>query len=242
MFAINKLTCLLLLALMSSNAMAEWVRFGSSNNSTVYADPATIRRIGNMVQLWQMNDLETADTRTPKPHMSRRMQVEYDCKEEQSRVIYMSFFSGNMGGGDVLNAGNFSEEWQPVPPGTMNEVLFKFSCETKPKWVEVGSDENDLTNYIDLDSIHKKGSRVKIWGMYDFKIARDFGDYKFKSHKRLTEYDCKKGQYRMLSGSFHYGSMGIGEVLDAQDSTGNWEPVIPDSIEDAYFKFACKKK
>jgi hypothetical protein len=47
----RKLILILLLAVLSSSAMAEWIKVGANDNSTIYADPATIRKEGNMVKM-----------------------------------------------------------------------------------------------------------------------------------------------------------------------------------------------
>jgi hypothetical protein len=42
---------MMLLAVVSSSAAAEWVELGSNEISTAYSDPATIRRNGDMVKM-----------------------------------------------------------------------------------------------------------------------------------------------------------------------------------------------
>lgn len=52
-----KFVLLVLLVMASSGAAAEWVKVGDSpapDGFDVYADPATIRRAGNMVKMWGM--------------------------------------------------------------------------------------------------------------------------------------------------------------------------------------------
>ena len=51
-----KLLLVILLAVMSSGAMAEWVEAGSHNGYdpieiTAYADPASIRKVGDIVKI-----------------------------------------------------------------------------------------------------------------------------------------------------------------------------------------------
>lgn len=221
--------------------MAEWVQFSSGDNkSTTYADPSSVRKVGHVAKVWELIDLKEASTTTPKPFLSAAMQKEYDCKGEQSRIISISYFPNNMRQGEVLHTDDSTDKWSPVVPGSVGELIFKLACKKMPKWIEIGSDGN-LTTYIDSASIHKKDGRVKMWDLYDFETTRELGGAKFKSYKRLTEYDCKESQYRTLADSFHYGNMGIGGLLAAHDSTGNWEPVLPESIVETSFKFACKK-
>ena len=105
----HKATLMMLLAVMSSSAMAEWVLYGFSNGSkkgiiiTVYADPATLIKSGNTVKMWSIFDYNKAQKDPNSPSfMSVKRQEEYDCKEEQERLLFFSWHSENMGRGDVV--------------------------------------------------------------------------------------------------------------------------------------------
>ena len=123
----NKLLLTLVLAVMSSSAKAEWVEIGTTNKSTVYADPTTIRKSGNKVKMWALWDYSTAQEGGSKPYMSVRIQNEYNCKEETDRQIYATTFSGNMAGGHTINRQG-GRNWEPVAPRTIGETLWKFAC------------------------------------------------------------------------------------------------------------------
>jgi len=81
----HKAILIMLLAVVSSSAMAEWVSLGESGDKTLtnYADPATIRKSGNRVKMWSLYDFKTVQVR----FRSVRLQIEYDCKEEEYRVF-----------------------------------------------------------------------------------------------------------------------------------------------------------
>jgi len=126
----NKLILAMLLAVVSSSAVAEWVGAGSSSDETVtaYADPATIRKAGNMVTMWVLFDYKTAQAGDGKEYLSAKMQSEYDCKEEQWRMPHASFHSGNMGEGVIVENASYPGKWSPVPPGSTTETLWKIAC------------------------------------------------------------------------------------------------------------------
>ncbi len=125
----KKLLLTLILAVVSSSAMAEWVKVGTSDDktTTIYADPSTIRKSGNRVKMWALWDYSTAQEGGSKPYMSVRIQNEYNCKEETSRQIYATTFSGNMAGGHTIGRQG-GREWEPVAPRTHGEALWKFAC------------------------------------------------------------------------------------------------------------------
>ena len=125
----RKYLLMLLLAAASSNAMAEWVRFGTvlDGNITYYADPTTISKDGEMAKMWVLQDYLTAQSN--RHYLSARSQSEYDCKNKNVRPISISFHSGNMGRGEVIDTVAARDDaWIPVPPDTMFDTLWKLAC------------------------------------------------------------------------------------------------------------------
>jgi len=123
----HKAILIMLLAVVSSSAMAEWVKVDEDKLVTAYADPTTIRKSGNKVKMWALWDYSTAQEGKSKPYMSVRIQNEYNCKEETSRQIYATTFSGNMAGGHTINRQG-GRPWLPVSQGNTTELLWKFAC------------------------------------------------------------------------------------------------------------------
>jgi len=125
----HKAILMILLAIVSSSAMAEWVVIGATNKSTVYADPTTIRKSGNKVKMWMLYDFYSVEEAAGEKYLSHKGQSGYDCKEEQGKTLYFSRHSENMGGGDVVHVDNKpAKNWTPIPPGSVNEGLWKFAC------------------------------------------------------------------------------------------------------------------
>jgi len=123
----KKLLLTLMLAVVSSSAMAEWVKVSEDKLVAAYADPTTIRKNGDKVKMWALWDYSTAQERGSKPYMSVRIQNEYNCKEETDRQIYATTFSGNMAGGHTINSQG-GRPWLPVSQGNTTELLWKFAC------------------------------------------------------------------------------------------------------------------
>jgi len=78
-FAMHKAILIMLLAVVSSSAMAEWVKVSEDKLVTAYADPTTIRKLGDKVKMWALWDYSTAQEDDSKPHMSTRVQKEFNC-------------------------------------------------------------------------------------------------------------------------------------------------------------------
>jgi len=124
----KKLLLTLLLAIVSSSAMAEWVEVGSNDNVTRYADPATIRKVGNKVTVWELVDFKTVQGSTGFQFNSAKVLTLCDCKEEQTRMLSASVHSENMGGGNVVMTHNKAGKWAPAAPDSINMTLFEFAC------------------------------------------------------------------------------------------------------------------
>ena len=126
----RKAILMMLLAVVSSSAAAEWVSLGTTDNgTTVYVDPATIRRSGDMVKILSLTDLKTAEA-TPRGwrYTSQKSQEEYDCKEKRWRILSFSQHSGNMGGGISVYVGSNPGNWLPVAPGGKDRLLWERAC------------------------------------------------------------------------------------------------------------------
>ncbi len=128
----KKLLLTLILAVVSSSAMAEWVGVGRSVEAegvTLYANPTTIRKSGNMVKMWRLIDYKTAKDAAGKQYMSTKRQDEYDCKEERLRIISLVAYSKNMGKGKVVGtADNKLYDWFPVTPDSLEEIIWEYAC------------------------------------------------------------------------------------------------------------------
>ena len=123
----KRLLITLLLAVLSTSAMAEWVQINANNNSTTYVDPTTIRKAGNKVKMWAMIDFkkrteEIGDT------LSQASQYEIDCQNETTTQLAWVRYSGNMRTGHVVYSDNKRGDAAPNGPGTVGEFMWKVAC------------------------------------------------------------------------------------------------------------------
>ena len=133
---------LMLLAVVTSDAAADWVKVGSSyapghGYQFAYVDPSTIHKSGGMVRMLDMFDYERShDFFMPAgralKYLSKKGQAEYDCKGKRWRQVKFSLYSGNMGKGNVVYASKaMPGKWQTAPPGTVFESRLILACGTK---------------------------------------------------------------------------------------------------------------
>jgi hypothetical protein len=125
----TRLILITLLILSSAPAYAEWVSFYilPQVDKTLYVDRDTIRRKGDLVKMWFLFDYKTVQTEGGK-YLSGKVQYEIDCAEERLQVLAGSYFSGNMGRGNVVDINYAKLKWEPVQPGSFGQDLWEFAC------------------------------------------------------------------------------------------------------------------
>ncbi|MFZ5522788.1 MAG: surface-adhesin E family protein [Pseudomonadota bacterium] len=124
----RKVILIMLLAVTSHSAMAEWIGLGSRDNYTVYADPATIQKTDNGLTMWWLIDFKTSASGDSEPHMSMKTLSEFDCKEERLRTLSSSWHSEHMAEGKVVSSNSDIDIWVSGGTSPVNKVLWEFAC------------------------------------------------------------------------------------------------------------------
>lgn len=120
---------MLLLAAISGSAAAAWVAIGSNDVSNTYVDPARIVKAGDKVKAWHLVDFNSVQVKASgKRYLSERLLYEYDCKQEQARMLQFLSHSGNMAGGVMVDGDFHPGNWEPLPPGSVIAYVRKFAC------------------------------------------------------------------------------------------------------------------
>lgn len=125
----RKFVLAMLLAGASGSAAAEWIGVGRNESNALYADPASIRREGDLVRMWNLVDLKAAWTDPGgRSYLSQKAEFEYDCNERRLRVLSFSWFTGKMGGGEIGESNFVPDDWEPVLPDSGIEFLWRVAC------------------------------------------------------------------------------------------------------------------
>jgi hypothetical protein len=129
----RKFIVLMLLAMVSSSAAAEWRKIGKSADDgfDYYADPATVSKKGNIVKMWVIYDYKAPQAVYGHRYLSSKLQIDYDCKGNRLRILHSTLHSDNMGKGNAVTSVNTpAPEWEFISSGNGDEVLRKFACGT----------------------------------------------------------------------------------------------------------------
>lgn len=130
----RKAILMLLLAIMSNSAMAEWVGINSNDEFTYYANPASIQKSSSNAKIWIMFDYKDAQASEETGRyyfMSVKQQNEFDCKASDMKKNSFSMYSQNMGAGKLVYTSSKPTEWEPIVPDSINEYLWKVVCTPK---------------------------------------------------------------------------------------------------------------
>lgn len=121
-----------LLVLSSGPAYAEWISLGTSDSgTTVYADPVTVRREGELVKMLVLFDFKTRQTKADVSFLSAKAQMEYDCAEQRFEGLAVTYFSGNMGNGNLLDRSSGKGKRIRVSRDSLDQALWKLACDKK---------------------------------------------------------------------------------------------------------------
>lgn len=124
----KKLLIALIFALASTSAFAEWIKVGEDGESSVYTDPSTIRKKGDLVKIWSLYDLKLAQNISGKMYLSMEKQFELDCVKRQIMATYILYYTEKMGGGEKGPFNYLPKQWQPVASSSAAELIWKTAC------------------------------------------------------------------------------------------------------------------
>ncbi len=124
----SKTILLLLLMLASQSAMAAWTEIDDNSDFAVYVDFSTIRKFNNKARMWSMYDYKQAPASDGFVYRSMKFQYEFDCQNNQARMLAFSLYSENMGEGDLVYSDSKVGKWEAVIPGSVYESRWKGIC------------------------------------------------------------------------------------------------------------------
>ena len=126
----------LITALLLSDvpAHAEWVAVERDyllpGLQTVYVDPDTTRREGDLVTIWQLTDFKwmQGSARGPARFLSTKTHKQLDCQGKHVRLLAYTEFSLQMGTGLRVDGYVDKDHWLAVEPESINYALWELVC------------------------------------------------------------------------------------------------------------------
>ena len=125
---------IIFLSLSSIPAYAEWVAVEKDyllpGLQTLYVDPESIRREGNLVTIWQLIDFKWMQGNPRGPHrfLSTKTHKQFDCVGKRVRLLAFTEFSRGMGTGMPRDGYVDKGNWLPVEAESMSHALWEAAC------------------------------------------------------------------------------------------------------------------
>ena len=120
---------LVLLMLIASPAWAGWEHIAESDDGVKFLiDYQTIRKDGNKVKFWQLVNYPTPQILGEIKYASTRSRQEYDCKQEQRRVLTLTAFDAWNADGKAVVKEEETGNWREIPPETVVWAIMKKVC------------------------------------------------------------------------------------------------------------------
>ena len=124
----KKLLTIFLLS-FSINGYCEWFKVVESDNSTVYVEDSKISKSDKFIRIWTLHNLSNPrKLNSGKSYRSYITLTEVDCLEDKSRDLSTTVYQNIMGNGDVVITFEENSKLKFSPPGSVGDLLIKFSC------------------------------------------------------------------------------------------------------------------
>lgn len=104
-----------LLGLSPTWADTRWEPLTLADQGMYYLDPQSIEQQGSNKQLWTVLDYRSAQTTSEgQNYRSMRAQVQINCKARLARLTHMTYHSGGMLSGAVVQRQGMLRDWMEI--------------------------------------------------------------------------------------------------------------------------------
>ncbi|MBM3347246.1 MAG: hypothetical protein FJY55_12220 [Betaproteobacteria bacterium] len=93
-------------------------------------------------------------------------------------------------------------------------------------------------NYIDADTVDKKGDLRNVWVLIEYKEKTPSGAISVRS---LQAFDCAAAKYTMQSSYDYSEARASGRLLRAKGRTDRWTSISPASVAENIGQLVCTK-
>jgi hypothetical protein len=83
------------------------------------------------VKIWALFDFKAVRGTSGSSYNSEKLLDEFDCTEEQYRILAFYRYSGPMGTGKVVYSDSYPGKWESVAPENVNQSLWVYACDKK---------------------------------------------------------------------------------------------------------------
>jgi hypothetical protein len=124
----SKVFLAFILAVVSINTMAAWVKVGNSADFDVYIDNRSIKESTDTLQMWVLYDFNTVQGTDASQHLSFKSLNQYQCRTKTSKMLVATTYDGHATTGKVVDTFNGTANAIPIPKKSIAEDLWNLAC------------------------------------------------------------------------------------------------------------------
>lgn len=111
-----------------SNKPPKWILRSTVNNLSNYLDMDNIKRNGNIVSIWHLQNSSTSLGEPGKNEFrSTKFQLEFNYETNQDRILYYGSYSDLWSRGTLVDGGKKTEAWKPIADGERDDR--RYACD-----------------------------------------------------------------------------------------------------------------
>jgi len=120
---------MMLLAVVSNSATAEWSAVRQNAFDRDYIDRDSIRRNGETAYMSNLVNFDRVEVLgNGQRYLSMQLRRKYDCKNRQSQIIQVSWYAENMGLGPMVAKDDHPYNWVLYESTVPTQLLWKIAC------------------------------------------------------------------------------------------------------------------
>lgn len=112
----------------SSTTQPRWREVGTDGGSSTSIDIASLKRAGNIVQLWSLWNYDEPQSIDGPKFSSVKSKALFDCSDRTSADTNDAMYSERDGTGNVIFQSSNPIQFKPVAQGSKAEVIWKVVC------------------------------------------------------------------------------------------------------------------
>jgi hypothetical protein len=111
---------------------AQWQKIGGSSGVTTSADVSSIKRDGDLVELWTLWDYDKPQVVDGPKFLSVKQKAMYDCADHTTAITEYTTYAKNGGLGTIVFHRSKPPLFEPAKPGSAADGVFQFACTRTP--------------------------------------------------------------------------------------------------------------
>lgn len=120
---------LLALSWPASAAKPRWESVLLNDQGLFYIDPKTLKDEGERKEVLSLLDYKKRQTTSAgKPYLSIEALMRINCRQRMARIIHLTYYSGNMLTGEVVERQGMLQEWHDIENGTPIQRIARRIC------------------------------------------------------------------------------------------------------------------